>query len=167
MRTVTCSLFLLSCVSAFKIFALRRSSPARMHAAHQADDQSIEAIISQSRQRSHANGRKGCCYKASDYLSSTQAASWPLPAVEESVLRPYRRQISELKFAPSSRFTMDRPASVSAYKGVETRSSAAKKYCKYDAIRSSLKQARDRQRSSTQSSGDYLESTMRVPKDGR
>jgi len=118
---------------------------------------SVQDLVAASRARSKAEGRKGCCYKSTDYLTQDAAPAssrWAReprvsaqPAVdgrgdgpaEESPPTPAAAKPSLL-----SKISLDGAV---AYRASESRprdGQPAPKYCKFDAVRDSLAAARAR-----------------------
>mmetsp|Transcript_14141 Transcript_14141/g.43243 ORF Transcript_14141/g.43243 Transcript_14141/m.43243 type:complete len:182 (-) Transcript_14141:345-890(-) len=120
---------------------------------------SVQQLIARSRERSRAEGRKGCCYKASDYLSQTASG----PPASSSWAREVRDQPRVTKtpgvepLAPpddaiqrTSRFSLLSQLSTAETISYQARDSQpiygkrAPKYCKFDAVRESLAASRAR-----------------------
>eukprot|EP00965_Chrysotila_dentata_P117215 3873678-Pleurochrysis_carterae.AAC.3 len=124
-------------------------------------------MVARSRQRSYEDGRRGCCYKANDYLQSTTVQPQPSEAspnerrpllmLEDVTLATYiacsaggSTELSEWS---------DRTAYAQG-EDVINPPPTEKSYCKYDAIRESLKESRLRRSTSPSAVGSYLDSTI-------
>lgn len=117
---------------------------------------SVQDMIAESRARSKAEGRKGCCYKASDYLSQTvsvplEDSQWPREpraSTEPASAVVAGLPTGQLQAAPKPSLLSQ--LSTAGAVACEARDSQplggkpASRYCKFEAVRDSMAAARAR-----------------------
>ena len=138
-------------------------------------------LAKEARERSKDQGRNGCCYKSADHLENSappRDSPWarnPTPPPPQQRTSSSERSLDERPDADSaaapsalSKLAATLGESVRVSKSdvilVESGAASAKpaRFCKFDAVRDSLAASRSRRaRQGFQSSGSYLDSTVR------
>jgi hypothetical protein len=138
----------LHCASRIRTESRRSAAPVLNDSTQPSDEVfSVRDIVAESRARSRAEGRKGCCYKASDYLSQTasapaEASQWARAPRAGTELAP-----AALPHAKPSLLSQLSAEGAVAYQARDSRpldGKPAPKYCKFDAVRDSMAAARAR-----------------------